>query len=84
MGDRFYLSDNKILCETDYIERQLHTNNNNNQSINKNAATRPDGEEENMLKKHQQCGSNMGANATSTFQEKRNFSSSCDIPIHVR
>lgn len=43
VGDRFYLCDNKILCETDYDERlqmgapdSSNNNNNNNNGLNNN------------------------------------------------
>lgn len=82
VGDRFFLCENRILCESDYVERQTqlqqqmaqantNCNNNNNSDyiINRNASKLNESEH--------------NKNVMSNFQEKSNFSN-FDVPIHVR
>lgn len=92
VGDRFYLCDNKILCENDYADRQMSlpmanqsitTNNNNNNTINNN---------NNNMNEYSANNHNMSKNAAdhsrnmtmSPYSEKNNFANNFDVPIHVR
>lgn len=87
VGDRFYLCDNKILCENDYADRQLHvemsqqnvatttaSNNNNNNNNNSEFSIN-----RNSVSKSQTNSTNM----MPLYSEKNNFTN-FDVPIHVR
>lgn len=79
VGDRFYLCDNKILCENDYADRQMHVqlssqqnigeNNNSEYSVNRNTT-----------KSQASVPTN---NIMPLYSEKNNFTN-YDVPIHVR
>lgn len=81
VGDRFYLCDNKILCENDYADRQMYAqqtqqnqqnfieNNNSEYSINRNTN-----------KSQASVSTN---NIMPVYSDKSNFTN-FDVPIHVR
>ncbi|XP_031623849.1 LIM domain only protein 3-like [Contarinia nasturtii] len=88
VGDRFYLCDNKILCENDYADRQLQMemNQQNQQNVtttttsNNNNNNSEFSINRNSMNKSQTSGS---ANMTPLYSEKNNFTN-FDVPIHVR
>lgn len=95
VGDRFYLCNNKILCENDYAEYQMHTEmsqqhvnsggSSNSSSNNTNTHNNNNNEysmNRNTPTKNQASSSNSNS-MMPLYSEKNNFTN-FDVPIHVR
>lgn len=90
VGDRFYLCDNKILCENDYADREMQSQLMNQQQNNSNISMNNNN---NMNNNNSEFSINRNANRSQManssnsimplYSEKNNFSN-FDVPIHVR
>lgn len=77
VGDRFYLCDNKILCESDYAERQMSTPSPyENQNYNNGAIN-------NSINSHINSNSNSNSNSTTTITTTNNNNSECSVNRNI-
>lgn len=74
VGDRFYLYDNKILCENDYADREMHTQMSHQQNSINNSHSHSHSHQQQQQQQHSHSNTNVmnNNNNNNEFSINRN------------